>query len=150
MPSSWYGPVFQVYNFFCLKGVFAKKERGFLSMITVCNTWKICLELNLFFYDPSLMLQHSEFVWTLRSPLWVVFNNFLLIDATDRSKIRSDLKRLFFVVSTPFSIFANTPFKGRGRIWFWWFGGKKWKIVNQMSTFLSFVILYPKYSLIFP
>ena len=62
----------------------------------------LCLELNWFVYDPSWMLHLSEFVWTLRSSVWVVFNNFLLIDATDRSKISSDQKRLFFV---------NTPFK---------------------------------------
>ena len=58
------------------------------------------------------MLQLSEFVWTMRSSVWVVFNNFLLIDATDRSKISSDQKRLFFAVSLyPLSFFANTPFK---------------------------------------
>jgi len=38
------------------------------------------------------MLHLSEFVWTLRSSVLVVFNNFLLIDATDRSKISSDQK----------------------------------------------------------
>ena len=48
------------------------------------------------------MLHLSEFEWTLISSAWVVFHNFLLIDATDRSKIRSDQKRLFF---------TNTPFK---------------------------------------
>ena len=38
--------------------------------------------------------------------------NFLLIDATDRSKISKDQKRLFFAVSLcPLSFFANTPFK---------------------------------------
>ena len=38
--------------------------------------------------------------------------NFLLIDPTDRSKISSDQKRLFFAVSLyPLSFFANTPFK---------------------------------------
>ena len=47
------------------------------------------------------MLQLSEFVWILRSSVLVVFNNFLLIDATDRSKISSDQKRLFL---------ANTHF----------------------------------------
>ena len=42
----------------------------------------------------------------------VVFNNFLLIDATDRSKISSGQKRLFFAVSLYLlSFFANTPFK---------------------------------------
>ena len=38
------------------------------------------------FYDPSRMLQLSEFVWTLLSLVWVVLNNFLLIDASDRSR----------------------------------------------------------------
>ena len=57
------------------------------------------------------MLHLSEFVWTLRSSVWVVFNNFLLIDATDRSKISSDQKRLFIALSLyPLSFFANTPF----------------------------------------
>jgi len=42
----------------------------------------IWLELNWFVYDPSWMLHLSEFVWTLRSSVLVVFNNFLLIDAT--------------------------------------------------------------------
>jgi len=40
------------------------------------------------------MLHFSEFVWTLRSSVFVVFNNFLLIDATARSKISSDQKRI--------------------------------------------------------
>ena len=72
----------------------------------------VCLKLNWFFYDPSWMLQLSEFVWMIRSLVWVVFNNFLLIDATDRSKISSDQKRLFFAVSLyPLSFFANTLFK---------------------------------------
>ena len=40
------------------------------------------------------------------------FNNFLLIDATDRSKISSDQKRLFFALSLyPLSFFAKTPLK---------------------------------------
>ena len=42
----------------------------------------------------------------------MVFNNFLLIDETERSKISSDQKRLFFAVSLyPLSFFVNTPFK---------------------------------------
>ena len=58
------------------------------------------------------MLQLSEFVWALRSLVSVVFNNFLLIDATDRSKISSDQKRLFLALCLyPLSFFANTPFK---------------------------------------
>ena len=60
----------------------------------------------------SQILQLSEFVWMIRSSVWVVFNNFLLIDATDRSKISSVQKRLFFAVSLyPLSFFADTPFK---------------------------------------
>jgi len=58
------------------------------------------------------MLHLSEFVWTLRPSVFVVFNNFLLIDATDRSKISSDQKRFFIALSLyPLSFFANTPFK---------------------------------------
>ena len=58
------------------------------------------------------MLHLSEFVWTLRSSVLVVFNNFLLIDAKDRSKISSDQKRFFIALSLyPLSFLANTPFK---------------------------------------
>ena len=45
------------------------------------------------------MLQFSQFVWSLRSSVWDVFNNFLLIDATDRSKISGDQKRFFIALS---------------------------------------------------
>ena len=80
-------------------------------MTIVCNIWMNCLELNWLFYDPRWMLQISEFVWLIRSLAWVVFNNFLLIDATDRTKNKSDQKRFFFAVSLyPLSFFANTPF----------------------------------------
>ena len=59
------------------------------------------------------MLQLSEFAWTLRSSAWVAFNNFLLIDATDRSKISSDQKRLFFAVSQyPLLIFREHSLSG--------------------------------------
>ena len=69
-------------------------------------------DIKLIFYDPSLELQFSQFGWMLRYSVQVVFNNFLLIDATDRSKISSDQKRLFFAVCLyPFSFFTNTPFK---------------------------------------
>ena len=41
----------------------------------------------------------------------VVFNSFLLTDATDRSKIIGDQKRFFIALSLyPLSFFANTPF----------------------------------------
>ena len=46
-------------------------------MTTACNIWMICSELNWFVYNLSWMLHLSEFVWTLHSSVWVVFNNFL-------------------------------------------------------------------------
>ena len=69
-------------------------------------------DIKLIFYDPSRGLQFSQCGWMLRYSVQVVFNNFLLIDATDRSKISSDQKRLFFAVSLiPLPFFSNTPFK---------------------------------------
>ena len=68
-------------------------------------------DINLFFYDPSCMFQLPQFVFMLRFSVCDVFNNFLLIDATDRSRISSNQKRLFIAVSLyPLSFFANTPF----------------------------------------
>ena len=65
------------------------------------------------FYGLSHMLQFSEFVWALSYSGWDVFNNFLLIDATDRSKIISDQKRVFIALSLyPLSFFENSSFKG--------------------------------------
>ena len=46
--------------------------------------------IKLIFYCPRRMLQLSDFVWSLRSSVLVIFNNFVLIDTTDRSKICSD------------------------------------------------------------
>ena len=58
------------------------------------------------------MVQFSQFLWALSYSVLVVFNKFLLIDATDRSKISSDQKRFFIALSLyPLSFFANTPFK---------------------------------------
>ena len=69
------------------------------------------LEIKFFFYGLSRMLHLSEFVWTLRSSVLVVFNNFLVIDATDRSKISSVQKRFFIALSLyPLLFIANTPF----------------------------------------
>ena len=45
------------------------------------------------------MLQFSQFVWPLSYSVWDVFNNFLIIDAADRSKISSDQKRFFIALS---------------------------------------------------
>ena len=61
-----------------------------------------------------------EFVWTLSSSVCVSFNNFLLINATDRSNISSKHHRVFYDVSLyPLSFFANTPFKVM-KIWKLW------------------------------
>ena len=62
----------------------------------------ICLKLNRFFYGLSRMLHLSEFVWIRRSSVLVVFNNFLLIDATDR--------RLEAIKSAFYRIKAIPPF----------------------------------------
>ena len=57
-------------------------------------------------------MQFFEFAWALSYSVWDVFNNFLLTDATDRSKISSDQKHFFIALSLyPLSFFANTPFK---------------------------------------
>ena len=69
-------------------------------------------EIKLIFFYPSRILRLSEFEWTLRSSVGVVYNNFLSIDATDRSKIRRDQTRLFFRRKPiPLSFFTYTPFK---------------------------------------
>ena len=69
-------------------------------------------EIKLIFYGLCRMLLFSQFVWPLSYSVWEVFNNFLLIDATDRSKISSDQKHFFIALSLyPLSFFANTPFK---------------------------------------
>ena len=68
--------------------------------------------IKLIFLRSELYVQLSEFVWTQRSSVQVVFNNFLLINATDRSKISSNQKRLSIAVSLYLlSFFTNTPFK---------------------------------------
>ena len=77
-----------------------------------CNIWMICLILIWFFYGLSRKFQRPQFVWALRSLVWDVFNNFLPIDAKDKSKISSDQKRFFIALSLyPLSFFANAPFK---------------------------------------
>ena len=73
-----------------------------------CNIWMIWLILIWFFYGLSRMFQLPQFVKPLRSSVWDVFINFLLIDATDRSKISSDQKRFFIALSLyPLSFFLR-------------------------------------------
>ena len=75
------------------------------------------------------MLHLSEFEWTLCSSVLVVFNNVLLIDATDRSKISSNQKRFFIALSLYlFSFFANTPFNHYKYYSMW---NQKQKLLNQ-------------------
>ena len=99
-------------------------------------------EIKLIFYGVSRMLQFSQFVWTLSYLVWDVFNNFLLIDATDRSKIRSDQKRFFIALSLyPLSFFANTPFNYEDICIFladYWNLENSNDSVNNMTWFLQF------------
>ena len=76
-----------------------------------CNIGLICFKLNWFFYILSRIMQFSPFVWALSYSVRDVFDKFLLIDATYRSRISSDQKRFFISLSLyPLSFFANTPF----------------------------------------
>ena len=50
-------------------------------------------EIKLIFYGLSSMF--FQLVFRFCYSVWDVFNNFLLIDATDQSKISSDQKRFF-------------------------------------------------------
>ena len=69
----------------------------------------IDFKFNWIIYDPSWIMQLCEFVWTLRSSVWVVFNFFLLIGVTDRRKISSDHHRIQFYVSLyPLSFFTHS------------------------------------------
>ena len=102
-----------------------------------CNIWMICLKLNWFFYSRSRILRFSQFVWALRSSVWDVFNNFLLIDATDRSKISSDQKRFFIALSLYLlSFFANTPFKRKPNYEICWF--YNWPMIISNFTLSKF------------
>ena len=98
-----------------LKGVFAKNEREYrltsknnciwslpILLLSVASIKRKLLKMtyaeersvhtNLESCNIGLMLQLSEFKWTPRSSVLVVFNNVLLLDVTDRSKISSDQK----------------------------------------------------------
>ena len=60
------------------------------------SVFRIISRIKLICLRSELNVAFSEFVWTLRSSVLVVFNNFLLIDATD---ISCNQKRLFFPAS---------------------------------------------------
>ena len=86
------------YRYFLSRSQLAciRMRRQIIDDVMVLKNQLICLYKIDFFYVPSRVLQFSLF--TLHSSVSVVFNNFLLIHATDRIKISSDRKRLFFTV----------------------------------------------------
>ena len=76
------------------------------------------------------MFQLPQFVWALRSSVCDIFINFLLIDATARSKISGDQKRFFIALSLyPLSFFANTPFK--------FLGNREYGNINNFFLFVK-------------
>ena len=94
-------------------------------MIIGCNIWIICLEFNWFFNDPSRTLQLLNLYWRYVVRPEFFFNNFLLIDATDRTKISSNYSLIFFDVSPNPHHFSRTlPFSRDTKIW-------KWSICNN-------------------
>ena len=92
----------------------------------------ICLKLNWFFNDPIWMLKLSNIVWMLRSLVWEVFNNFLLIDATDRRKMSSNQKCLFFAVSLHF--LRTLPLKNRNKLLIF---RVHFKVITTMTFFID-------------
>ena len=74
-----------------LRALYTKRIKNIMTYLIYLND---LFETKLIFYDPSYILQLSEFVWMLRSSLFSkdVFNYFLLIDATGKSKIGRDQK----------------------------------------------------------
>ena len=109
-------------------------------MTTGCNIWMICLKLNWFFYGLSRMFQFSEFVWALSYSVWDVFNNFLLIDATDRSKIISDQRRFFYRIKPipPFHFSRTLPLNVKK---FWKFNSiLKMEIIQPLIKLLMLII----------
>ena len=79
----------------------------------------ICLKLN-WFLRSKLYVATFWICMGAKFSVWDVFNNFLLIVSTDRSKISSDQKRFFIALSLyPLSFFANTPFNDMGSQTYW-------------------------------
>ena len=80
------------------------------SIIIGNNIWMVSFKSNLIIYDLNEILQLREFVWTLWTSVWVVFNHFLLLGATDRSKISSDHHQFdSTLVYTPFNFSQTLP-----------------------------------------
>ena len=75
-------------------------------------------EIKLIFLRSKLYVAIFWICMSAKFSVWDVFNNFLLIDATDRSKISSDQKRFFIaLILYPLSFFANIPFKKSNCNW---------------------------------
>ena len=105
-------------------------------------------EIKWIFYGLRGMLQFSEFIWALSYSVWEVCNNFLFIDATDRSKISGDQKRFFITLSLyPLSFFTNTPFNEKSAN-FEFYNNKEKKAVhskqrlNALSVSRSALVIY--------
>ena len=64
--------------------------------MTICYLNDL-FEIKEIFSGLSRMLHLSEFVWILRSSVLVVFNNFLLIDATGRIVRLEAIKSAFLL-----------------------------------------------------
>ena len=92
------------------------------------------MKLNWFFYGLIVCCNFLNLYGRHVIRFWDVFNNFLVIDATDRSKISRDQKRFFIALSLyPLSFFANTPFKKELFV-FW---GHLWTKVCGIVDFFS-------------
>ena len=106
---------FQAFNrgsiFFRFK-IYKISSKILVQTIVGCITWMSWYKFNLIIYDLSGIMQFREFVEVQRSLACVVFNQFLLLNATDRSKISCDQYRIKFDVNLyPLQFFANNPFK---------------------------------------
>ena len=83
----------------------------FVAFLTPCSLTLCRLtlgRLTLFRWIGKIM-QFRGFVWILHSSVWIVFDHFLFIDATDRRKISCDRYRIQFRICTyPLSFITNT------------------------------------------
>ena len=111
-----YRPLHTVVNQSCasLKGMFAKNERVYRLTAKNDRFWSLLILLLSVSSIRRKLLKWLILINIVSIQIQKVFYNFLIIDATDISKISSNQKRLFFAVSLhPLSFFANIPFKER-------------------------------------
>ena len=124
-------------------------------MIIGCNIWIICLELKCFFlFDPCRILKLSEFEWTLRSLVCVVFS---LKTQQIKNKINSNHHRIFFDVSLytlsfffehSHAIFLSSKL-WNSSVLFWYFLCHSCLLENKLLFFnekiLSLTLIYFRY-----